>query len=90
MSLNYDLTNVIAAFLENTNPSERAELVRFFGQEIRTSRAGKILVGQIGTHCVEGGTNPIQLLQMGIMYGMVLGVLLEKDKAEREAKRIIQ
>ena len=89
MSLNYDLTNVIQSFLNNDNPSERAELVRFFGQEIRASRAGKIFTGQIGIHCAEAQMSPVQLLQIGIMYGAVLGVLLEKDRQAREKKRIV-
>jgi hypothetical protein len=81
----YDVTGITQEFLVNRIP-ERAELVRFFTGAMN-ARVVKALVAEIGNAAANNGTSPIQTVGLGLMYGMTLGVLLEKDRVRRERSR---
>lgn len=87
MPAKYDVSEVTKQLLRNTLDG-RAELMKEMSDNIRDCNEVKRLLIQVGKHAVEGGSTPLQLMQLGLMYGMVLGVYLEKERAARS--RIIQ
>lgn len=90
--MKYDLTNVAGAFINHEyDESVRADLVRDMGVAVRTpSNSVRLLIAQVAHECLEQpGNTPITTIQIGIMYGLVLGVLCEQDRLARE-NRIIQ
>jgi hypothetical protein len=56
---------------------ERAELVKEFTKAMEHPSV-KMLAAEIGAHAVDNNANPLQVLGLGLMYGMVIGVLCEK------------
>jgi hypothetical protein len=84
----FDISNVIAAFLRGQYP-ERPELVREMTKAFAMpSQAIKHLVDEVGNHAAQNNCTPVQTVGVGIMYGLVLGILLERDRVGRS--RIIQ
>ena len=46
----------------------------------------KELMAQIGMAAVNAKQTPVQLLGCGIMYGMALGIRMEKERASRKQR----
>lgn len=67
----------VAAGLSAKRFPERAELVKEFTAAMEHP-AIKMFAAEIGAHAVEKNANPMQVLGLGMMYGMVIGVLCEK------------
>jgi hypothetical protein len=82
---NYDVSGVVTAFLNRQLP-ERAELVRFFHTEIFTLPAVKELMAAVATEAMAQKLDPVNVLALGLNYGLAIGVLLEKERAERERR----
>jgi hypothetical protein len=72
----FDVGGVAAGFTAKRFP-ERGELVKEFTAAMEHP-AVKMLAAEIGQHAVENSATPVQVLGMGMMYGMVIGVLCEK------------
>jgi hypothetical protein len=79
---NYDVNEIVRLFMANKLEG-RAELVREFTAHLRDSRALRDLTIEIGGHCVDNQQSPTQVLQQGLMYGMVLGIYLEDQRRKR-------
>ena len=84
---NYDVGEVTAAFLNNALPG-RAELVLEIGKAVREQRVVKRLCIQVAEEAVAQQANPATTIQIGLMYGMVIGILLEKERAERQRRLV--
>jgi hypothetical protein len=85
MAGKYDVTNVVASFLRGEY-EERAELVRELGAAARMpGREMHLLVKQVVEECLaQPLCTPETTVRIGVMYGMVIGTLLEKDRADRK------
>lgn len=86
----FDVTNVVAAFLDRKWPedSERAALMSELGAAMRyPAKPIQLLTAQVAARCLEQpGCTPEITVRMAITYGLVLGVLCERDRAERERR----
>jgi len=74
----YDVPGIVQEFNSHRFP-ERAELVKEFTAAMDHPSV-KILASEIGAQAVDSKANPMQVLGLGLMYGMVLGVLCEKHR----------
>jgi hypothetical protein len=85
MKKHFDLTNVVAAFLAEQYP-ERAELVSELGAALRAhARPVQYLIAQVAHESVsQPGCTPAMTIEIGLLYGLALGVLLERDRLDRE------
>ena len=79
---NYDVDQIVREFLRWKFP-ERADLVKEMSAAIRDSGAVRGLTIEIGQAAVENRQTPAQLIQNGLMYGMVLGILMERERRTR-------
>jgi len=85
----FDLANIAAAFLDHKiEESERAELVKELGEAVRyPAKPMQLLVAQVAHECLEQPIcTPETTIKIGIMYGLVLGVLCERDRKDRERR----
>jgi hypothetical protein len=80
--MEFDLNNVLAAYRRFELP-ERSELIRKIGPEIMREREGRLLAAEIGEECYRQGLNPISAIAFTLAQGIVVGILLERDRAER-------
>ena len=72
----FDVPGIVQGFQAKQFP-ERGELMKEFTKAIEHPSV-KLLAAEIGAHAVDKNCNPIQLLGLGMVYGMTLGVLCEK------------
>lgn len=85
----YDIETITKILLDN-QLANRPELVRQFRDAIMHMPVCKQLLANILSECLEKGKQPAELGMAGLIYGMVLGVNLEKYRAAQEdASRII-
>lgn len=80
---NYDLNEVIKQFMYRKFP-ERNDLVKFFGKAIRTERVPQRFLSEIVVESLKStnGT-PSECMALALMYGMVIGALVEKQSKRR-------
>lgn len=78
----YDVSQVVAQFLANKFP-ERRELVHEITDAMRDNIVVQNLLVEIGQNAVKNRMMPVDCIGLGVMYGMVLGILLEKEYRER-------
>ena len=91
MTKHFDVTNVVAAFLNHQHPEDsvRAELIKELGEAVRyPAKPIQLLVAQVA-QVEQPGCTPETTIKIGIMYGLVLGALLEEERAENENRRRI-
>lgn len=86
MPANYDVDEVINQFLHGGMESDRRELMREFTDAMRSSNRSKELVIEIGHHAQTNGLRPTDMIALGVIYGMSLGVLMEKERAARRKR----
>jgi hypothetical protein len=81
MRHNFDVNNVISAFLTEQYP-ERANLIAEIGAAMRQqSRPVQLLAAQVAHECLEQPfCTPEMTVRIGLMYGTVLGILMERDR----------
>ena len=89
MSARFDVSNVISSFLQGLY-DERAELTRTLGAEMQVqSPVVRQLVRDVVYACAEQpGCTPEITVRYSITAGMVLGVLLERDRLLRERRLV--
>lgn len=80
---NFDVTGVVTEFLRGKIP-ERKNLVHEITDAMRGNPAIFGLIAEVGHNCVEHNHTAVQTINLGLMYGMVLGILLERERAERQ------
>jgi hypothetical protein len=88
--MKYDLNSIAKDFIEHQiDSTRRAELVKEMGELVRyPSKPIQLLLAQVAHECIEQpGCTPVITIQIGVMYGLVLGVLCEEERAAR--KRIV-
>ena len=83
----YDVDQIIRQFAADKCP-ECGALVREMTQELTASRARVLLIEEIAEGCLANNLPPGQALSVALMYGVVLGILLEKHRVEDD-RRII-
>jgi hypothetical protein len=82
----FDISNVVRHFLNSSTP-ERRELMKEFREEVIRNPAMRRFVSEVGQEAMKNRATPVMTLGIGVLYGMALGVLLERDRT-REKKRI--
>jgi hypothetical protein len=84
---NFDVNNVVRAFLDGQF-EDRASLVTELSSAVRQpSAVMKHLIVQVTEECLKTpNCTPFNTIQIGIMYGMVIGVLLERDRLAQKRK----
>jgi hypothetical protein len=84
---NYDLNEVIKAFMRREFP-ERNDLVKFFGNAIRTEKVPNRFLSEIVTEALRSTNGqPADCMALALMYGMVIGALVEKQTKRRLVMR---
>jgi hypothetical protein len=78
----YDFDIVVREFLNNHYP-ERAELVLEVGKAVRSLPIMRMLGSEVAQEAMAGSTSPEQVIAIGLLYGMTIGILLEKEKSSR-------
>ena len=78
----YDVNEVIAHFQRGGFP-ERKNLIEEISRGLASSPAAKRLLAEIGYNAMQNEMVPTEALSLGIMYGVVLGILMEKERARR-------
>ena len=89
--MKYDLTEAACLVVDHKlDESERAEIMNELSKAIRMpSRPIQLLAASVGAHCIEQvGCTPEMTIRIGMMYGALIGVLAERDRADRE-RRIV-
>jgi hypothetical protein len=85
----YDINGMIKAFLDN-QVADRAILVKEMRLACIHSREAQRLLRQVLEESLSKGAQPATCVNIAMMYGMVVGVLVERDRTERDkAPRII-
>ena len=83
MAVNYDVSEVINMF-RNHRFSERADLMTEIQNAMRDSLPTKLLIAEIGEQAFQNSANPVQVIGLGLWYGIVLGILMEKERLGRK------
>jgi len=82
MPIQHDVSEVIKQFLAG-KCSERGELIREFSLAIQHNLQTKLLLSEICHEAINSKLTPLHSVALGMMYGMTLGVLMEKERTER-------
>jgi len=72
----HDIPGVVADF-KALKFSERAELMKAVMGQMETNEI-KLMIAEIGAHAAENNCNPVQVIGLGFVYGVVIGILAEK------------
>jgi len=85
----YDIEEVIAKYWHGPN-SERAAIVDEFRHTVvHGSRTFKLFLAEVAEEIHKNKLQPVNAIACAMMYGMALGVMAEKERAEKEQRRII-
>lgn len=89
MPRQFDITEVIATHWHGPN-SERAELIKEFKEQV-THGTGefKLFLAEVAEEVYKNNLPPIGALGCAMMYGMVIGVLAERRRREKEKRLIV-
>ena len=82
-----DVTNVIAAFMQQKYP-ERHELIQVMQRGTIRNQVAALLLKEIADECNGKGLNPIDYMAISLQFGLAIGVLLERDRVMR-ARQIV-
>jgi hypothetical protein len=85
MAASFDISNIVKMFLDRQFPDQQA-LIKELRNNMETVPM-KQLVAEIGHACIEFNSNPVQVLGLGVLYGMVIGVYAERDRELRSKRR---
>lgn len=85
---NYDTETVFEAFLNHQmiSNSERQELLRITRDGIWHSHKSKMLLAEVCQEAADQRLDPVNCIALGMNFGMVLGILLERERNERLRK----
>lgn len=84
--MKYRLSEVISDFIVGRYGAERNELVHMLSIEFTHNRALRSLLEQVCDESGKAKQDPVVAMGQSMMYGIVIGILLEKDS---NRKRII-
>jgi len=79
---------VTRAYVDNKFGAERGELFISLMQEIQSSGAVRHLLSEAAQEAYAQGLGPVDVLALGMNYGMALGVLMERERAGRQRRMI--
>lgn len=85
MALPYDVREVVTEFM-NRRTSEVFELQAKMADELNTQPVVKRLLAEVAQEALNKGASPVMVTFTGLWYGVVLGILLERDRIEKEKK----
>jgi hypothetical protein len=83
MDEKFDVTGTIENFMAGNIP-ERQLLVKKFSRSFNESRALKIFLAEVCDESSKQGQRPIQAMAMAMMYGMTIGVIMERERTGRK------
>jgi len=86
LKLEHDVNGVIAEYLRGAYGAERGDLFQMIHQELLTSRAAKALLSEAAQEAVHQGYDPVNVLALGMNYGVVIGIFLERERAARKRR----
>jgi hypothetical protein len=79
----FDITEVTRQFLANQLP-ERYDLIREFREWVATTNQGKMFVAEVCGEALMQKAMPTDLAGIALMYGMALGVSLERHRITKQ------
>lgn len=82
----HDVNEVTGEFFKGVYGAERRELLSHFQQEIMASRNVKLLLSEIASEAMGQNLSPVNVLALGLNYGLALGVLMEQEKSQRSRR----
>lgn len=85
----YDVTTMIRRFLNDPNEAGATDLRNEIKAAMIDNNAVKDLISVIGGACMEHGKSPVDTIAAALLYGMVIGIQLEKDRTGRYAALIV-
>jgi hypothetical protein len=78
--MKYDVNTAIQNLLSNPNAPGNADLINSIKMEMIDSVPVKMLVGEIAMDASSLRKSPTDVIGVALMFGMVLGVQLEKER----------
>lgn len=84
----YDINGMIKAFLSNQVP-DRAQLVKEMRIACIHSREAQRLLKQVLAESLDRGAQPATCVNIAMMYGMVVGIIMERDRQTRDKKLVV-
>ena len=84
----YDITAVITTFSKG-GYKERQELMRKLGPEFNHNRALQIFLAEVCDETSKQGAKPVVAMAQSMLYGLVLGIILEKENQQHKRRLII-
>lgn len=80
----YDVHSICIEFLGGSRGPERRELVRTITHAMRDDAAMKQVVAELAEQFYKNNSTPVQGIAQSIMYGIVMGIWLEQERANRK------
>lgn len=90
MNHKFNVTELVRQMRERKLGATHVELFNALRSEILQNREFKLLLAEVGGECLRQNKRPIDALALAMLYGMELGVLLERDRAERRHEEIVR
>jgi len=84
--MEHDVNEVITMYLKGHFGKERGELFQMIHQEMLASKAAKHLLAEVAQEACTQGYDPVNLLALGLNYGLVVGIFLERERANRKRR----
>ena len=79
----FDLDLIVKGFLLGALEDQQ-ELVRRLANPFRDSKALRDLVNEVAEESHAKGSLPVQIIGLGLMYGMATGIFIERERATRK------
>lgn len=83
LKLEHDLEGTVEKYQHGAFGRERGDLFSMLSQEIHASRTAKRLLAEIAEEAYRQGLGPVDVLALGLNYGLVLGILMERERRDR-------
>lgn len=81
---NYDVESMAARFIQQGRTAEQINLVKEFRQAVTHCGTDfKHFLAEVAHEAYAQGLQPVNTIALGIMYGMVMGVLMEQERAQK-------
>lgn len=84
---NYDVSEIVKNFLNNLYGSTRQELMKEFREATVDNTQVKHLLAEIGYEAISKKLKPTDCIHLGLIYGMTLGVIAERERLVAAAKK---
>lgn len=87
MKFRYDIDEIIRHFLQGHYP-DRPAMMREFRIALQESKNGIHLFREIAEEALPRRAGPVECVQLGVLYGIVLGVIMERERMGADIEKL--